>query len=430
MTYLISEIALYLGAAAVIGFLTGWLAQEPRRRASMSSSSGPVDAEAGASEDTNEQLEWLTTRMEEQERESNETIGRMASEIEQLRPLLESLSHGVEASARDTNTDRESRERAEQSARELDEIKHKFKQLATEHEKLQTNYDKVADRVVGYEKERLAGGLPKPPRRPKQENDLFVEPAFGVKPTPSARPAPSAKPDLPPEPRSKPIPSPVIKKASRSLKKELLFDHLPVIERSGEPVITGVVDLDDLEILERHAKPAAASSVEFEAPESPEAPEIVSFQRPIADAEPAPKPQSVAGGMKGMARSLDLVPSIPDDVIARMAVIGLKTNLDLLRKCATRGGLNALSMSMGLDMELLAQWTAAADLLRLECVRRDDIPALIDVGIDSVESLATSSADELSKQLHRSRKSRDKAPAEAVTKWIDEAKGLAAIVQA
>jgi Domain of unknown function (DUF4332) len=352
MTYLITEIAFYLGAAAVIGFLTGWLAQESRRRASKSRMAAePTDSEAVA-EDLSEQLEWMKERLKEQESESNETVGRMASEIEQMRPLLESLSSGMEESARDMNSDRETRERAEQAAQELEEIEQKFKELAGQHEKLQSNYDKVADKIVEYETERI--------QRLEQK----------LAPPPDA-----------------------------------LFDDLPDLERSGGPLISGVIDLDEGEDLQKPVSVVTADPLDFEPPEA-------EVSRP-----------------SGAARPLDMIPGLPKDVIGRMDVLGLRTNIDLLRKCATPSGLNGLSKSMGLSADSLSRWVAVADLLRLECVRKNDFPSLIETGIDSVESLATSSPDELSKKLQEFQESGEAIPLETVAKWIDEARSLGASVR-
>jgi len=391
MTSLLSEIVLFLGAAALIGFVMGWVLRSLRSAAAAQSHSHEgSEFRDGLSDE----VHGLVTRLDEQDRGSKETISRMASEIEELRGLLENLPATHDESVDGKKSEEQARSRAEAAMRELDQIKSKFEELNQKHQDLQKSYHKVADRIVEYEREKMTDRGSRKPVDPHAERPVS---------------RPKAAPSKPAAPAS------TNQKATD--KSEL---DLGDIERSGEPAIAAGI-FEENEPVRPDSGTPLSRAVKPLPPRSKPAEDV---------AAKSAKSASPPGSKKlGCTHPLSSIVGIPSDVRTRLEVLGVKNNQQLLQKCSTESGLNALCKSMGLKVDLLSRWASAADLSRLECMRKEDTPDLLNIGVESVQALANSKADILLNQLRSAPKSHGSATLEAAKKWIDEAKSLQPILR-
>lgn len=127
-----------------------------------------------------------------------------------------------------------------------------------------------------------------------------------------------------------------------------------------------------------------------------------------ASPEPATPVQDVAGKREG----------------ARLEAMGLRTHLDLVRKCGPRAGREIVSASTGIPQDELRRWTGMADLLRLTGMDRKAALRLHDAGVSSIQDLARADATHLQS---------DVAPTIATDQlqgWIQAARNLQPMVEA
>ena len=110
MTTLLGEIVLFLGLSAFIGLVMGWMLHSLLAGRTPAFGSREV---SNFRDGLSDEVHGLVTRLEEQDRGSKETISRMASEIEELRGLLENLPATSEESRAGDKPEAEALRRAE-----------------------------------------------------------------------------------------------------------------------------------------------------------------------------------------------------------------------------------------------------------------------------------------------------------------------------
>ncbi len=133
--------------------------------------------------------------------------------------------------------------------------------------------------------------------------------------------------------------------------------------------------------------------------------------------------REMAEALEGCPRhAIDTIDGVDDKVIYRLHALGLENTTDLLRKCASASGLKALTASTGLDAKSVTRWTRISDLMRLEGVSAQSAGVLVNAGVNSVEALAVEKAKELDSRVRL--KTANPPGSEELGKWIDEARRL------
>ena len=131
----------------------------------------------------------------------------------------------------------------------------------------------------------------------------------------------------------------------------------------------------------------------------------------------APAPHEDPGSEKPLVE----IEGIPPDVVERLALVAVHTNLDLLRKAGPSRHRRALATSMRIAGHDLLRFVHRADLARIG-LRCRDLQVLEDVGVDDLRALAGAEAAVLLDDL----RSHGGATIDAATvdRWIHRAREL------
>lgn len=128
-----------------------------------------------------------------------------------------------------------------------------------------------------------------------------------------------------------------------------------------------------------------------------------------------------AGEDPGSERPLVEVDGIPPDVVERLALVGVHTNLDLLRKAGPSRHRRALATSMRIAGHDLLRFVRRADLARIG-LRGRDLRTLEEAGVDDLRALAGAEASDLLGRLRSH--GGDTVDAATVDRWIHRAREL------
>jgi hypothetical protein len=92
---------------------------------------------------------------------------------------------------------------------------------------------------------------------------------------------------------------------------------------------------------------------------------------------------------------------VVDDVHhqGQLHALGMRSTLDLLRKCPGPDEIASIAASTGIDARALRRWTSLADLMRMEDVRSAEAELLLDAGIDSSQALAAEDAGRVAARM-------------------------------
>jgi len=299
-------------------------------------------------------------------------------EMASLRSQLDDLRRGPQPSPEVSSVTDEVvetlREQLDRLRSERDDRALELKTFREQNTSLQRRLNETADRLVEFERKRMQ-----------------------TRGEPVAEPDPLVAPDVaatPREPRA-----PLDPAVQREREREIA--ELPV-ERSS-PLQVGNEPIEDV------PPPAAIERTDDEEP------------------EPAPAPEP------GAERPLTEIATIPRDVIERLDLVGVKTNLQLLKKAGPRARRNGLATSMRLQPEEVLAFVHRADLLRVG-MRHEDVVLLDDAGVRSLNALASAKADPLNNRLqsigNRGAGREGTVTAETVQRWIDTAASLPDMVEA
>ena len=122
------------------------------------------------------------------------------------------------------------------------------------------------------------------------------------------------------------------------------------------------------------------------------------------------------------------------DVYAeKLIAAGIKTNADLLEKCAKPAGRKALAEATEISPKLILKWANHCDLYRISGVGPQFAELLEAAGVDTVKELKHRVAANLQKKLEEVNAEKNltnRVPAESeIQKMIDQAKELPAVME-
>ena len=108
----------------------------------------------------------------------------------------------------------------------------------------------------------------------------------------------------------------------------------------------------------------------------------------------------------------------------KLIAAGIKTDAELLEKCAKPAGRKALETETGISGKLILKWANHCDLYRINGVGPQFAELLEASGVDTVKELKHRVADNLQKKLVR------RVPVESeVQAMIDQAKELPGVME-
>jgi predicted flap endonuclease-1-like 5' DNA nuclease len=117
---------------------------------------------------------------------------------------------------------------------------------------------------------------------------------------------------------------------------------------------------------------------------------------------------------------------------SKLAKSGITRTRHLLEQCASAKGRRAVAETTGLDESQLLKWVNMADLMRISGVGEEYSELLEAAGVDTVKELKQRRADNLTakmEQVNAARKLvRQRPSVKQVTKWIEQAKSLPALI--
>lgn len=129
-----------------------------------------------------------------------------------------------------------------------------------------------------------------------------------------------------------------------------------------------------------------------------------------------------------MTYKIEQIEGIGPQFAEKLAAAGLKTTDDLLAKCATPAGRQALMAATGLTSAQVLTWTNQADLMRVSGVGSEFGQLLESAGVDTVKELATRKPENLVAAMTRvndeKKLTRMVPSVKAVTEWIDQARDM------
>ena len=88
-----------------------------------------------------------------------------------------------------------------------------------------------------------------------------------------------------------------------------------------------------------------------------------------------------------MAYKLEQIEGIGEVYAEKLNAVGVKTTEDILAKCATPKGRQALADETGISGKLILKWTNHADLMRINGVAGQFAELLEASGVDTVKEL-------------------------------------------
>ena len=117
----------------------------------------------------------------------------------------------------------------------------------------------------------------------------------------------------------------------------------------------------------------------------------------------------------------------------KLAKVGIKTTLDLLRAGRTRRGREKLAEDTSISVKLILEWVNLADLFRISGVEEEYSDLLEEAGVDTVVELSNRVPENLYeklKEINEEKKLVRRLPTvDMVKDWIRQAKQLPRIVE-
>ncbi|MBL8658891.1 MAG: DUF4332 domain-containing protein [Rhodospirillales bacterium] len=150
--------------------------------------------------------------------------------------------------------------------------------------------------------------------------------------------------------------------------------------------------------------------------------------RGVATAETEP-PAAITGktGYKILQ-----IEQIGNAYASKLATVGIETTGDLLDKCGSAKGRDAVAEKAGVTARQLLRWTNMADLMRISGIGGEYAELLEASGVDTVKELRTRNPDNLvakMAEINAKRKlTRRLASVKQVAKWVDQARSLDPVI--
>lgn len=133
-----------------------------------------------------------------------------------------------------------------------------------------------------------------------------------------------------------------------------------------------------------------------------------------------------------MRYKIDQIEGIGPSMSARLAHVEIRTTNDLLEKCGSAAGRDAVSAETGLSTKVLLKWANIADLMRISGVGEEYSELLEASGVDTVKELRHRNADNLHAKMEEvndvKRLTRRVPAASQVARWIEQARQTAPII--
>jgi predicted flap endonuclease-1-like 5' DNA nuclease len=129
-----------------------------------------------------------------------------------------------------------------------------------------------------------------------------------------------------------------------------------------------------------------------------------------------------------MAYKIDEIEGIGPAYAEKLSAAEIKSTDDLLEKCGSAKGRNAVAEATGLSTKQLLKWANMADLMRISGVGEEYSELLEAAGVDTVKELKHRNAENLAdkmKEVNETKKLTRQVPAAGqVEKWIEQAGSL------
>lgn len=133
-----------------------------------------------------------------------------------------------------------------------------------------------------------------------------------------------------------------------------------------------------------------------------------------------------------MAEPIESVEGIGEGYAEKLKAIGIKTTDQYLERAKDRRGREALAAELKIDEGRILRWANHCDLYRIGGVAGEMAELLEAAGVDTVKELARRVPANLAAALRAANETRKlvrAVPGEtAVTRWIEEAKVLPAVL--
>ena len=127
------------------------------------------------------------------------------------------------------------------------------------------------------------------------------------------------------------------------------------------------------------------------------------------------------------------IEGVGDVYAEKLIAAGIKTDADLLEKCAKPVGRKALAEATEISPKLILKWANHCDLYRISGVGPQFAELLEAAGVDTVKELKHRVAANLQKKLEEVNAEKNltnRVPAESeIQKMIDQAKELPAVME-
>ena len=127
------------------------------------------------------------------------------------------------------------------------------------------------------------------------------------------------------------------------------------------------------------------------------------------------------------------IEGVGDVYAEKLIAAGIKTDADLLEKCAKPAGRKALAEATEISPKLILKWANHCDLYRISGVGPQFAELLEAAGVDTVKELKHRVATNLQKKLEEVNAEKNltnRVPAESeIQKMIDQAKELPAVME-
>lgn len=369
MIALATEVTIWLLVSSALGLIAGFALARAFAK--------PTAAEPPRVITDDEEIKALIEELRQDQASKDDEMDSLRAQLEDLRRAPEPSEEATSATEEVLET---LREQVDRLRTERDDRAREIQSFKEQNTSLQRRLDETADRLVAFERQRMQSHTP------------------SAEPDP-APPTPAPGPKVPRDPA-------VARERERQIQDQDQNQSLELDVEKSSPLQVGQETEAPTEALHKQVEvePAVATSVE----------------EPKGDADP------------GHEKSIEEIEGIPHDVTERFALVGAKTNLQLLKKAGARTRRNGLATSMRLDPDQLLQYVHRADLMRVG-MRDADVTSLYDAGVRSLHALGAAKADALTNRLESVSKrgsGRDTAPDHAtVERWIHRAAALPALVE-
>ncbi len=133
-----------------------------------------------------------------------------------------------------------------------------------------------------------------------------------------------------------------------------------------------------------------------------------------------------------MTYRIQKIEGIGPKYASKLAQSGITSTKHLLEQCASAKGRKTVAQTSGVDEAQLLKWANMADLMRIAGVGEEYSELLEAAGVDTVKELKHRKADNLTarmEEVNATRKLvRQRPSIKQVTKWIEQAKSMPAMI--